>query len=84
MQKRKPPESTGPFDVEERTLRRVLYGALIAALLFLIVGALSHAPGGAGASPQALDRAKGGAANVGAAVRALRHQEVDPFSPAND
>jgi hypothetical protein len=84
MQKSLPPNPPAPFDREDRILSRVLSGALIAALLFLIIGAVSHAPGPAGTASQSLTRAGGAAAAIGAAARAQWRHDQDPFSPAND
>jgi hypothetical protein len=84
MQKSLPPNAPAPFDREDRILGRVLSGALIAALLFLLVGAVSHAPGPLGASSQSLSRAGGAALGIATVARAKWRREVDPFSPAND
>jgi len=85
MQKPLSPDRPASFEREDRILGRVLSGALIAALLFLLVGTISHAPGPTGASSQSLARAGSAALGAGSAMRAKwRHREVDPFSPAND
>jgi hypothetical protein len=84
MQKSLPPNAPAPFDREDRILGRVFSGALIAALLFLLVGAVSHAPGPVGASPQSFTRAGGAALGIATAAGAKWRHEADPFSPAND
>jgi hypothetical protein len=89
MQKPLPPDPPASFEREDRILGRMLSGALIAVLLFFLIGAVSHAPGPTGATPQSFARAGAAATAISAAARAPWRQnswprDQDPFSPAND